>query len=152
MGSFELNLFPPIYCLNIDVGLGSIFAIIILTRDVLVFRGGSVGAILCYWSKNGLPISRACSGHTPIGLQRDWSTLPSHCNSLEVDRLDATAAGDMEDRKTGRQERFWCKPRSADGALGLISEQCLSPSGPLHDRTLILSDTSESLKIALRRI
>ena len=104
MGSFELNLFPPIYCLDIDVGLASIFAIIILTRDILVFRGGSVGAILCYWSKNRLPISRACSGHTPMGLQRDWSTLPSHCNSLgeyDVDRFDATAAGDMEDRKIG---------------------------------------------------
>lgn len=76
MGSFELNLLPPVYCLNIDVGLASIFAIIVLTRDILVLRGGSFGAILCYWSKNGLPISRARSGHTPMGLPGDSSALP----------------------------------------------------------------------------
>ena len=107
MGSFELNLLSPIYRLNIDVGLASILVIIILTRDILVFRGSSVGAILCYWSKNGLPISRARSGHTPKGLPRDWSTPPSHGKSLwehDVAKLDATAAGDVEDRKTGRQE------------------------------------------------
>ena len=99
MGSFELNLLSPVYRLNVDVGLASIFVIIILTRDILIFRGGSVGAILCNWSKNGLPISRARSGHTPMGLPRYWSTLPSPCNSLwehEVNRLDATAAGYME--------------------------------------------------------
>ena len=116
MGSFELNLLPPVYCLNIDVGLPSNFAVIVLTRDILVFRGSSAGAILCYWSKNGLPISRARSGHTPMGLPRDSSTLPSHCNSLwkhDVDRVDATAARDMEDRKTRNDSEASPNPRMA---------------------------------------
>ena len=83
MKSLELNFLPPVYRLNIDVGLGLVFTIIVLIRDILVCGGASSWAILCYWSEDGFPALSARSGHTPIRRPSNRSNLPLHCVGLE---------------------------------------------------------------------